>query len=50
MKNFFIISGNKTLTVLDAPVEDDFFEHSPNYDGWIEVFLAKEVVDCERTQ
>jgi len=34
--------GEQILTILEAPVEDDAFEYSPNYDNWVEVLLSKE--------
>lgn len=41
-------STTKILTIHDVLIEDDAFEYSPFYDGWIEVFVTKEREDANR--
>jgi len=38
---FTTLPTTKTLTIHDAPKEQDAFEYTPFYDGWIEVFATK---------
>ena len=33
------------LTIYEAPVENDAFRYSPNWDSWIEVLLNKDGED-----
>ena len=37
--------GEQILTIHEAPVEDDAFGYSPNWDSWIEVLLNKDGED-----
>ena len=42
--------GEKILTVIDAPLEQDNFDYSPNFACWIEAFLTKEQDERQREE
>ena len=41
--------GEQILTIHEAPIEDDAFEYSPNWDGWCEVILNRNGEDNQIT-
>ena len=48
-KRMIVKMGEQILTIHEAPVEDDAFKYSPNYDGWCEVVFTKDGEDNSTT-